>query len=135
MIKIVLLFCLIYSQEQERTIECELVPKLAQLQNETVKISNLIIRPEMLESYESLKLLMKVPADRFSISNASVRAYTVINHKIRNQTSLYSSQHLTTPGFIVKDRECFAQLATLAKNILIEQFRIFVYLHHTATFA
>lgn len=107
-----------------------------------MNVSNLIIRPEIIESSQSLKLLMKLPADRFSIANASVKAYTVIGHKLnytRETNSLYSSHNLAKPhsasqALLLKNRECYSQLVALVKNILVEQFRIFVYLQHASSF-
>jgi len=102
----------------EHNIDCELIPRVEKFKGLKLRLTDLVVEPELVGSVGMFRL----------VSTESAGKWTFV-HPVDGTNEfvyVYSEPHVKKPGFIVRDRECFAQFVRLAADVPKERFTIIV---------
>lgn len=102
----------------EENFECEVIPSVQHISNLKLRLADLTIKAAVNETSPVFELLSKKSAGKFTFVNPVDHTNEIL--------SIYMEQTVEKPGFLVRDRLCFAQFVSLISFLPIEQLKLTV---------
>jgi hypothetical protein len=108
----------------DHNIDCELISRLDAFKGVKVRATDLFVQPELVGATGVFRLVSKEAVG----DSSTAGKWTFVNPVDGTQQVIYvyADQTVTRPGFIVRDRDCFAKFVAVTVEVPRERLNIIV---------
>jgi len=106
----------------QHNFECDVQENLVGLENIKLRLADLRIVPETVKNVEFLRILAR---------RSMMTRMTAVNPMTKKDLllSFYHEEHVSEPGFLIKDQKCWSQFESMVKGSGQEDVRLALFVH------